>query len=610
MIKKGLGAATRRGPITNKQASTEMENVDAAESTPGGITLDFGISPQDIGGAAPPEESWEPVASAIPDISLPPTATLPLIRRAIPKSPISIGREPPHSIDAEKSLLSCCFVAPAAMEQVSLSISAHSFFLPAHRTIFATMLDLVKKGKPVEVSIVADVLQTQGRLKQVGGVQYLLEVSNSAATTGQTGHFIDRVRSLEVRREILGAGMALAERALDDAVDPVELEARVAGIGMIASDGESLDDGEPITDFSYPEGDDPNILLGSDDYLGRGGGMLLVSHAGAGKSSFVMDAVMTWALGLPWMGIRSNGALKTLVIQCEDSRRYVGKVYASFATVNKLSDAQAAQLKANCIIVRLRGVSGARFLSRLRQLVAKHNPDLVVINPLYLYAEGDIARSEFAQPFLVELDAVNKDEKFGYIIVHHTGKPIAKDNKGQRAELDDWETAYMGFGSSYLANWPRCSALIEPRQGQPGKYWLKLGKAGVNAGVVKEVEHQASKRLEPVTKIAMRHSAERMTVNGRERAVIYWEPDEDSGSPPANASAEKKAGRPIKYEFSSFRPAFPSGEANRKTYQPIYRAAIGCLEIPKSSFNSLLVRWKEVGEICQHEDGRYYIPTP
>jgi hypothetical protein len=351
----------------------------------------------------------------------------------------------------------------------------------------------------------------------------------------------------------------------------------------------------PITSYAYPSDDDPNMLLGSEDYLGRGGGLLFVSHAGAGKSSWAMDACMMWALGRAWMQINSHQPRKTLIVQAEDSDRYIGKIFASFAHVNKLTPADLELLAKNCVIVRLKGVSGAAFFAALTALVEQHQPDLVVINPIYLYAEGDITRSEYAQPFLLGLDAVNKAEKFAYILIHHTGKPQAKGNNGKRAEVEDWESAYMGFGSSYLANWPRATVLLEPVSGNPGHYQIKLGKGGFNAGVTKQVEQGAGFRTEPVTRIAVKHSTERMLVNGKERPVFYWEVDNDA--PEQAESTKPKGGRPPKYSLDTFMRFIPVSKADALPAPQIWRNMAGASGIPSSSFSDLLLRGANAGEI-------------
>jgi len=354
----------------------------------------------------------------------------------------------------------------------------------------------------------------------------------------------------------------------------------------------------PITDFSYPTSDDPNILLGEDDYLGRGGGMLFVSHAGAGKSSWIMDACMTWALGLPWMGIRCARPLRSLIIQAEDSDRYIGKIFTSFAHVHDLSSTKRTQLSQKCHIVRLKGVAGPQFFDELRRLTTDFAPDLVIINPIYLYAQGDIGRSEFTQPFLLSLDAVNKDEKFAYILVHHTGKPAARDKTGARPNIDDWESAYMGFGSSYLANWPRCTALLEPVPGDDrGRFLIKLGKGGLNAGVMATKEHDGVLRKERTTRIPIRHSTEKMIVNDIERPVYYWVTDDAPQPDPEPAGSRGKGGRKPTHDFSEIKDYVPKATDRPQSLSAIFNKVRQESSIPRNSLRDLLVRLAKEGTL-------------
>lgn len=376
-------------------------------------------------------------------------------------------------------------------------------------------------------------------------------------------------------------------------VEPAGLPAKVVGVKA-----------RPITSYAYPQDDDPNMLLGSDDYLGRGGGLLFVSHAGAGKSSWAMDACMMWALGRAWMQIKSHLPRKVLIIQAEDSDRYIGKIFTSFAHVNGLTPEDIKLLEANCVIVRLKGVSGPAFFTALTALAAEHQPDLIVINPIYLYAEGDITRSEFAQPFLLGLDAVNRAEKWAYILIHHTGKPTAKGNNGKRAEVEDWESAYMGFGSSYLANWPRATILLEPVPGNPGHYQIKLGKGGFNAGVTKEVEQGVGVRYEPTTRIAIRHSTQRMPINGKDRPVYYWEMD-DTPLP----QDVGKAGRPPKYTFSQFTRVWVDNGNKPLTKGTAHRYASEILPIKETAFREMLAKAVEDGELVRTPTSAGYTYT-
>lgn len=530
-------------------------------------------------------------------------------------------RELPHSIEAEECVLSLCMIDGGTIvaKCIRSGITDRSFYDSNNATVFEVMMDLFhRNAQLIDIAVIAEELKAGGRLKAIGGAPHLVQISNRVATTAQADYYIDKVRGFSIRREAIRSLTSIIEDAhagtggIDDLIERVKSKATALGT---SAKREAAIVARPITDFDYPTADDPNVLLGQDDYLGRGGGMLFVSHAGAGKSSFILDACMSWGIGEPWLGIKCNGPLKSLIIQAEDSERYVGKVVRSFADVRELDAAQRTQLKGNVCIAKVKGITGDAFFSEVERLVEIHNPDLVIINPIYIYAEGDISKSEAAQPFLAKLDWLNREERFGIILVHHTGKPQQKATNGKRQELDDWETIYMGFGSSYLANWPRCSALLEPRPGESGRYWLKLGKAGGNAGVTRKVEIQegGAFRMEPTTRIPLRHSRDKITVAGKERSAIYWVLDEWGEDPKEKDDRrEDRSRRKRKHNVNDFRVIFTAHCPNANKRQGInrlYREAMQIKSISKGAFGDIIDEALDAGIIVKHEDdGLYYVP--
>ncbi len=502
---------------------------------------------------------------------------------------VPVETAPPLAVidNPEAHVLGWCILDEGSTLATAIAqgLTSADFYSPAHAEIYRALYSLHQSKTPIALDTLAT--QLGPRLPEVGGIPYLLQISDMFAlgTSTRVGHYIGKIlKDSTTRREIARAKSVLEKADRGEDVDQAPVQKTETTLAV-----------RPITSYAYPHEDDPNTLLGNDDYLGRGGGVLFVSHAGAGKSSWIMDACMMWAIGRPWMGIKCNGPLKSLIIQAEDSDRYIGKIFASFAHVNQLTPPELELLSANCKIVRLKGVSGAAFERALTELTTEHAPDLVIINPVYLYADGDISRSEFAQPFLVGLDRVNKAEKFAYILIHHTGKP-AKGKDGKRPELDDWESAYMGFGSSYFANWPRCTALLEPVPTQQGRFLIKLGKGGFNAGITKQVPQGSGFRDEPVTRIAIKHSQDRMPVNGKEKPVYYWEMDTDE-QPAAEHASKKGNGAAPKYLFNDYRNVFPPKSSPGMVLSELHRRLIGNKDIKAGTLHAALKRWADEGDV-------------
>ena len=87
-----------------------------------------------------------------------------------------IGRTPPHSLEAEEYLLSCCFLDGSDIVARCLEgkLSAPAFYAPANRVIFEKLVDLYNRGVPIDLQILAEELKTSRQLDEIGGYAYLL----------------------------------------------------------------------------------------------------------------------------------------------------------------------------------------------------------------------------------------------------------------------------------------------------------------------------------------------------------------------------------------------------------------------------------------------------
>ena len=146
----------------------------------------------------------------------------------------------PHSIEAEEYLLSCCLLdgADVVSRCLEARIRPESFYLAAHGIIFERLLDLYNRQKPIEVSVLAEELKTARQLDEIGGYAFLTQVSSRIPTTAQASYFIEKVRELNLLREIIRAGTGAVEECynftggIDEFVDQVE--ARLFTVTQIA----------------------------------------------------------------------------------------------------------------------------------------------------------------------------------------------------------------------------------------------------------------------------------------------------------------------------------------------------------------------------------------
>src|SRR5436190_19461718 len=92
---------------------------------------------------------------------------------------------PPHSIEAEQSVLGGVMLDNRAWDQVIDKLRETDFYRNEHRIIFRTMGRLLDQSKPLDVLTVAEALRDVKELEQAGGEVYLFELANNTPSVAK-----------------------------------------------------------------------------------------------------------------------------------------------------------------------------------------------------------------------------------------------------------------------------------------------------------------------------------------------------------------------------------------------------------------------------------------
>jgi hypothetical protein len=503
-------------------------------------------------------------------------------------------RDLPHSDRAELNLLGACFIDgnDSVAKCIDGKLTPDAFFAPANRIIFETILSLYNSGAAIELAVVAEELKASRKLNEVGGYAYLTQVSDRIPTTAQLSYFIGKLVQLKKSRDLIRSA-SLAVENIYAAADPELVSAQLRS-DIEAQTTTELVRPRSIASFAVPPDNDPSVILGNR-YLNRGDGAILSSTSGMGKSSITIQAAVTWSLGQPFFGIKPNGQIRSLIVQAEDSDGDVAEVWHSVSLSLNLLPAELEQASRNVLVVTERVRRGEAFINVLRKWIRDFQPDIVWINPLLAFLDGDVNDAKDTAKFLREgLNGLNEPARFAYIVIHHTTKPpTGKDKKSGRA----WnEVMYDMAGSADLTNWARAMLSLRPGLNQ-GEFELVLAKRGTRAGVVREVEHGLGKRLETVTTIPLKHASGSIPVPGRTRPMprIFWEYREPDDTP---TPAPSKGGRPKTYTFAAIADLIPP-EGIR--YNELFRKAVASCGLSKGAFSDLVDEANGLGLVEKNE---------
>ena len=365
----------------------------------------------------------------------------------------------------------------------------------------------------------------------------------------------------------------------------------VAPTGLIA---------KPLTDFSLPARNDSSVLIGNR-YISRGDIVIIASTSGMGKSSLSLQMAAHWALGLPiFGGFQPNGPLKSLIFQSEDSDGDVAEVWHSILHAMKLTPDQVTQVRSRVLIVTDRIHRGLSFRAEAKRQIELHSPDFVWVNPLLAFIGGDVNDSTDVGRFLrEEMNSLNEPPKFAFNFIHHTAKP-PKDRKDRQ-----WnEVMYEMAGSADLTNAARAILSLQACEKQ-GHFKLVLAKRGARAGIKKLVPGTINPEIkieQPALEVGLRHSGERMEVDGQNLPVIFWE------EAPIEADKPKHAGgRPSKYNIEQLLHCFPKPGEDYLSIPQIYRKVRLVSGISESGFKDLVSRAHSDGLLIRQERSTGYV---
>ena len=135
---------------------------------------------------------------------------------------------PPHSTDAEKSVLGALLIDKDAVTEVAEFLRPDMFYSNANGLIFEAMSNLYEDRDPIDVLTVSEKLKASKNLTKVGGRAYLSSLSNEVPVASHILKYAQILKETFIKRQMIGLGARLGEWAfdegmgLDDVLDKAE----------------------------------------------------------------------------------------------------------------------------------------------------------------------------------------------------------------------------------------------------------------------------------------------------------------------------------------------------------------------------------------------------
>lgn len=133
-------------------------------------------------------------------------------------SEVSRLRVPPHSVEAEQSLLGALMLDPKAWPRVAPLVSVQDIYRADHRLIFAAVADLMERHESSDAVIVSENLQRRGQLEAAGGLPYLAQLIEDTPSAANVEAYAKIVRERATVRRLHELGSEI-RRLVDTAGD-------------------------------------------------------------------------------------------------------------------------------------------------------------------------------------------------------------------------------------------------------------------------------------------------------------------------------------------------------------------------------------------------------
>ena len=318
------------------------------------------------------------------------------------------GRVPPHHLEAERSVLGAMLQSAESVMLAQESLTPEDFYDPAHREIFDAMIHLSSLSRPVDLVTLDEELTRRGSLEGVGGLDYLISLSQFVPTTANAGAYIRIIDEKSTLRRLIEASQDISRLSYADEEETADIlaetEKKIYDITM-RKGGEMLQPIQSVLLSTYerietlaknrgqlegvPTGfaDLDRILTG----MHPGEFILIAARPSMGKTSIGLNIVENAAIrhGAKCAVFSLEMPAEQLIMRmlCSEANVDMQAVRRGTLTMEdweRLTDAMVPIARSQIYIDATSGITVPEVRSKARRMQMEHGLDLILIDYLSL----------------------------------------------------------------------------------------------------------------------------------------------------------------------------------------------------------------------------------
>ena len=329
-------------------------------------------------------------------------------------------RAMPSNVDAEQNVLGALLIDSNMVDTILPILSVEDFFVAQNRIIYSAMKDLHGHSQPIDTVSVADKLELQGKLDEVGSIEYLNSLAMGVVSSANAKHYADIVKRDSLTRKVIGAGNEILEYAYtcEEGADALgKAEQLIFKIAeektekALKHGEEALSDAMKAIQDAQSGNVPKNVVFTDFKKFDRmikgfkpGNLIILAARPGVGKTAFALNIAVNCLMK------NKNVAIFNMEMTAAEMTKrmlaYVsGITFEDMDTRGKLSEAEVGKIYAAYTMLLGKGLyiddyslnHPSDILSKCRRAKREHGLDLIIVDYLQLMEADSKGRSESRQ---------------------------------------------------------------------------------------------------------------------------------------------------------------------------------------------------------------------
>lgn len=317
-------------------------------------------------------------------------------------------RVPPHSLEAEVSVLGAALLSRAAATEIVELLNPEDFYRSAHRIVFESIQDLMNKSDPVDPVTLLDHLVATDRLDQVGGAVAVQGLAAAVPTAANASYYARIVSDKALMRKVIEAGTEIVGIGYEPTEDPKAAVNQAESVMFDVAEGRVASEAVPLSELLNPafEEIERRYKLG-DDVIGLPTGfklldritsgfqpqqlIVLAARPAMGKTTLAMSMAhyMTAQLKRPVAFFTLEMSKEEIVMRMLSSEAMIdGKRIKTGQLEDtdwrKLADALGTLADAPLYIDDSPNITMLEIMSKCRRLKQRGGLDLIIVDYLQL----------------------------------------------------------------------------------------------------------------------------------------------------------------------------------------------------------------------------------